>query len=153
MENFKTFPATIFRYKEATPIISGFPDDPNNYKLIETRLDPNKKESKNNHHGCHAAKKFGQFVIFQLCRDFEFSQFPMFIDQHDWWHNNHEETPLPTWQQAMDRIEAAKECDERIRIGSLHKPKFRLLNEGDIFKVNREFNQEAQIKIVSYSQL
>ena len=153
MEKFKTFPATIYRYAEPTPTISGFADDPNNYELIETRLNPNKKESKNNHHGEHSAKKFGQFIIFQLCRNLEFSQFPMFVDQHDWWHANHEEPPLPTWQQAMDRIEAAKECDERIRIGSLHNPKFRLLNEGDIFKVNHEFNQNAQLKIVSYSKI
>lgn len=153
MEKFKTFPATIYRYCEPTPTISGFADDPNNYELIETRLNPNKIESKNNHHGCHAKRKFGSFVIFQICRDLEFNQFPMFIDQHNWWHDTHDEPPLPTFQQARDRIEAAKECDERIRTGSLNNPKFRLLNEGDIFKIDHEFNKHADIKIVSFSKI
>ena len=141
MAKFKTFPATIYRYSEPTPTISGFPDDPNNYELIETRLNPNKKESKNNHHGCHAKRKFGCLAIYQTCRDLEFNQFPMFVDQHDWWHANHEEPPLPTLQQAMDRIEAAKEWGERIRVGSLHKPKFSDITDDKMQVVYNEFDK------------
>jgi len=152
VEKFKTFPATIYRYCEPTPTLSGFALDPNEFELIETRLNPNKKESKNNHHGCHAKRKFGCLAIFQTCRDLEFDQFPMFIDQHDWWHATHEEPPLPTLQQAMDRCEAAYEWGERLRIGSLNNPQYKEFTEGRIIKLRQEYNDNAQIKIVSYHQ-
>jgi len=153
IETFKSFPATIFRGSEPMPTISGFSVDPKELDLRESYLNPNKKENWNNHHGCFIRRSFTGLAMLQLCRDLELNQFGMLIDQHDYLHDSFGAPPPPTLLQCMDRLMAAKDCDESIRIGSLHKPKFRLLNEGDIFKVNREFNQEAQIKIVSYSQL
>jgi len=150
-KEFLTFPATIFRGSEPYPLISGFPEDPDLIDKPDSRLNPNKKENWNNHHGCFTKRAFSTLAILQLCRDLEFNQFPMLVDQHDYLHANFDTPPPPTLLQCMDRLMAAKECDERIRTGSLRNPKYRLLNENDIFKINHEFDNEYHIKTVSYS--
>lgn len=151
MGKFETFPA-IFRGIEPTPTISGFSIDPNETDLRPTRLNPNKKESMNNHHGCHTKRKFGCLAIYQTCRDLEFNQFPMYIDQHDWWHANYEEPPLPTLQQAMDRCEAAYEWGERLRYGSQNNPQYKEFTEDKIIMLHDEYNRVAEHKIISYHQ-
>lgn len=150
MEKFKKFPATIFRGIEPYPTISGFSVDPKELDLRESHLNPNKKENWNNHHGCYIRRSFTGLAILQLCRDLELNQFGMLVDQHDYLHANFDTPPPPTLLQCMDRLMAAKDCDERIRTGSLNNPKYRLLNENDLFKINHEYDKEAHIKIVSY---
>lgn len=148
----KAFPGLIFRGCEPMPTISGFSVDPKELGLRESRLNPNKKENWNNHHGCYIRRSFTGLAMLQLCRDLELNQFGMLIDQHDYLHANFDTPPPPTLLQCMDRLMAAVDCGERIRVGSLNNPKYRLLNENDIFIVNREFDKEAQIKIVSYKK-
>lgn len=74
-----------------------------------------RKENRNNHHLCFEARHFGRSILYVVFRNLEVHQQVMQKDVHEWLHQNYGEPEFPTPKQAMNRLEEAFWCEEKLK--------------------------------------
>lgn len=84
--------------------------------LPETRLNPNRRQSFNEHHECWTKKRMGRFLITQTLRDLERHQEYMPVDVHNWVHDKYSPPRFPKLEDAMRDVQEAYEQGENLKI-------------------------------------
>jgi hypothetical protein len=123
------------------PNINGFIVPPSELSLPATMLDPNKRESWNNHHGYFYARDMGRLVMTQTLRDLDTSQFQLPKDVHNVYHDRYSPAPLPAMVDIMDHLDEAYERQIPLRYGSANLPTYNLITRELYRLITREYNQ------------
>lgn len=130
------------------PSREGLPIPISELELPESRLNPNKKKSFNNHHSLWTARAMSRLVLSQTLRDLEAYQDVMPIDNHDWIHAEYEPPKMPSVDVMYDRLMMAYELGERLRLGSAWNPTFKLISPERVAKIEAEHNRLTDRRLV-----
>jgi hypothetical protein len=139
---------------EAYPTRNGMPVSTSELELPPSRLNTNDNENYSLHHLHFPARLMGSLLITQTLRDLEYEQELLPNDQHNLGrfalHTLYSPPEPPTLAQAMDRLDMAKETNERMRIRVKGRG-YVLQNISHIhyLQIQQEYNRESESYVLA----
>ena len=115
---------------------------PQELELPETRLNPENRRNRENHHGWFTKRRLSHTAIGLTLRELSYNQFVLMSDVHAELHHRYAPPEMPTIDQAMEQVMEAYETNAKLKRGSANNPYYFQISDGRMERIIEEYNNE-----------